>query len=62
MFDEAEAPLGAVLLIGPIERMRANQAAFADLVRQAGAEVSRRLGSKRGDAAYSAATASCGLA
>jgi DNA-binding IclR family transcriptional regulator len=48
VFNESGLPLAAVLLIGPIERLRENQAPFAGLVRRAGAEISRLLGSARG--------------
>jgi IclR family acetate operon transcriptional repressor len=46
VFDQSEKPLGVVLLIGPVERMRSSREAFERLVRDAGREISRRLGSQ----------------
>jgi DNA-binding IclR family transcriptional regulator len=45
VFDERETPIGAVLLIGPIERMRGRQGELVRLATNAGIEISRRLGS-----------------
>jgi DNA-binding IclR family transcriptional regulator len=44
VFDRYDAPIGAVLLIGPIARMRAGKAAFSDLTVRAGKQVSALLG------------------
>lgn len=47
VFDQSEKPLGMVLLIGPVERMRTSRSAFEGLVRKAGHDISRALGSRR---------------
>ena len=46
VFNQSEQPVGALLLIGPVERMRANQEHFLDLTRKAGMDASRLLGSR----------------
>lgn len=47
VFDQSETPLGAALLIGPVERMRSSREAFEALTRQAAQQISRTLGSSR---------------
>ena len=47
VFNQSEQPVGALLLIGPVERMRANQEHFLGLTRQAGMDACRLLGSTR---------------
>jgi len=45
VFNQAEQPAGALLLIGPVERMRAKQDLFLNLTCKAGMDASRLLGS-----------------
>lgn len=47
VFDQSERPLGVVLLIGPVERMRSSREPFEGLVRKAGRDISRNLGFRR---------------
>ena len=47
VFDQSEKPFGMVLLIGPVERMRASRGAFEARVRKAGHDISKALGSQR---------------
>jgi IclR family acetate operon transcriptional repressor len=51
VFDQSERPLGVVLLIGPVERMRSSREPFEGLVRKAGHDISRMLGFRREAAA-----------
>jgi IclR family acetate operon transcriptional repressor len=51
VFDGAGSPLGALLLIGPAERFRANDAGFRSQVREAAAMLTAALGGSELEAA-----------
>lgn len=46
VLNQSEEPVGALLLIGPAERMRANREHFLELTRKSAMEASRSLGSR----------------